>query len=570
MDETTKHVAELFAGKFTVQDRLDWNGLALVYQARARDKALALAVLPLNCEKNIEHRRTFEGTLERVLEVVHPVFLPIEAIGIQQGVPFVSYQLSERKTLLSTFADHNEDPRVREEQAIAIARRILVGLVAAHRLGLFHGDLTPTNVLVTPGQDDVRLLGLGFAPLIRYASGDQTGPTGRGSGPDAVRYLAPEILSGARGNALSDVFSVGALMFRIITGGLPSKVQLGDLETQGLKAVVERAMARDPHKRFENAEAMLRALELGSEVAREPDAAMPLWDDVPAKSNEPASNSSKLWWWLLAAVLIGAAAIAVFVGGKSGSTSEDEQANATGVISEVEAQAEATDEAQQDTEFADETQAGSSEGPQASGESGTEDSGEVATENLDGAEEGGESANEADLVDSDLANTGDSGGAETSGAGNDVAAINPDDLMGGELPEYLAETLRRVESGESLDEDEVRALYGWIANHRDDVRGHLTLSRVFMARRWYSAAFERYDYALRADLGATNDPQTLEDLVSIAFEGNDMVTPVFRVMRRHYEKSALEEAVETRLSETTRPVLQQRGAALLRRIQRRL
>ena len=70
---------------------------------------------------------------------------------------------------------------------------------------------------------------------------------------------------------------------------------------------------------------------------------------------------------------------------------------------------------------------------------------------------------------------------------------------------------------------------------RDDVRGHLVLCRAFMSRRWYTAAYERYEHVLGRDsVGAMSDPQTLPDLITIVAHGEDMMAIVLPILRRYY------------------------------------
>ena len=131
LDETRSHLAELFAGRFTVHERMPWNGLALVYRSSTPDATVALAVLPLDCENESTHRDLFERGMHRVREVAHPVFVEIAEVGIQQGVPFVAYEHSTRPTLLEVVATETFAP----ELTLRVARRLLSALNVAPRRG---------------------------------------------------------------------------------------------------------------------------------------------------------------------------------------------------------------------------------------------------------------------------------------------------------------------------------------------------------------------------------------------------------------------------------------------------
>ena len=540
--------------------------MALVYHAASLSEAVALAVLPLDCEATGSNHEVFTLTMERVSKVPHPVFLPVKEAGIQLGVPFVAYawESRERECLEAML----KGGPLSWGLASRVARRVLQGLVAAHEQGVFHGDLTPANILYSPDDDDVRVVGLGFAPMLRIVRPDTTGPTGRGSGSGAVRYLAPEILSGGRGSIAADVFAVGALVHRMMSGQPPGKGQVDEGEVPGLANFVSVAMDPDADKRFSDATAMLEALlALDAAPKREPSVAIPLWEDAPRSREPVAPAKSRLGLWF-ALLLVVAAAGAVVVGMRPGQAADPAEGGDAAENSPV------SEAAENANDPASEERAENLEGP-ASEERASEDEASEDAEESEGnsTDEGAEGellavsegeVPEGEAPEGEVPEEDEEGPPEE--AAETVSATSEEGPLRGELPEFLAATMARIRDGYQFEHPDYREIYGWIRNHREDVRGHLVLSRAFMSRGWYTAAFERYGH-LYGDFPeeTKSDPQSLRDLIEIIGRGDDMLDVVFPMLRRHYGTSALPE-VDAALAATER----RREERILESLQRRL
>lgn len=536
--------------------------MALVYHASSLSDAVALAVLPLDCEATGANHEVFTRTMDRVATVPHPVFLPIKESGIQLGVPFVAYHWEERDCLEAML----QGGALSWGLASRVARRVLQGLLSAHEQGVFHGDLTPSNVLYSPDDDEVRVVGLGFAPMLRLVRPDTTGPTGRGSGPGAVRYLAPEILSGQRGSSKADVFAVGALLHRMMSGQAPGKGSVDESEVPGLASFVSVAMNADPAKRFDDVAAMLKALLAldAAPVKREPSVAIPLWEDAPRKrpdATKPAKSRMGLWFALL--LLLVAAGAAVFVGMQPKNDTDDDVLVAGEDVGE---------DTEQDTDVPAETEPAEDELADEALDEALDDVLEgVAGEAADTVEPGEELAGEAIEDEASEGEAQDDAEAVDEAAGETpedapVMAAAGTGLLSGELPDFLAETMAKVRDGYQFEHPDYREIYGWIRNHREDVRGHLVLSRAFMSRGWYTAAFERYGHLFGDFPDETQaDPQSLRDLIEIIGKGDDMLDVVFPMLRRYYGRDALPE-VAAAMAATDR----RRETRQLRALQRRL
>ena len=472
----------------------------------ADNTPLVLAVLPVDCEAEPRRAERFTSLAEAARGIAHPGLVPIVSHGVQLGVPYVLYRFAPARTLEEVLA---QGPLAAPD-ARQLGQALLAALLPAHARGLHHLDLTPANVLL--GDGPVQLLGLGIAELVRKVSPDKTGPTGRGSGVDARRYLAPELLRGEQGDARSDVYSVGALLHRAVVGVAPGRPPVpGALvayeAVPGLRELVERALEMQPDARFQSAQAMQAALEALRE-GPDPDleGLAPRAEPLQAPRRDPDRAGLPTGLLLAGAVvLLAAALVAMFAFGtnSAGSSRSRETAAATDPQPPL-TPAETSEE----------------EGPaEASPESGAH---------------------------------------PPPGADEEEAAAEP---LAGTLPDALQAALEQIEAGDRFDAPGAfDALYGYTRRAPEDPRGYLVLARAFMARGYRSAAFSRYAYAFRlAPEAARRDPQALPDLVDIAGRATDpgVEARVVRLLRAQFGPAALP-AVEAAEEVAGRRVVRQR------------
>ncbi|MEM9192442.1 MAG: protein kinase [Myxococcota bacterium] len=255
-------VAELFAGRYEILGRMPWNGLALVYKARAKGKDVAVAVLPLDCEGPEERAAAFRSNASKLVTLRAPSWVPTTGFGIQHGVPYLELGIEPGRPLAEEL---QRDP-IGKRRSHAIFLGILDALDALHQDQRCHWDLTPANVLLngSPSKEQVRLVGVGIAELLRSARDtDKTGPTGKGSGDHASRYLAPELLAGGPLGVAADVYSAAAILFHMLTDRPPPKggsVTEAEPVLGAYYPLVRRALQIDPRKRYRTVAELREAL----------------------------------------------------------------------------------------------------------------------------------------------------------------------------------------------------------------------------------------------------------------------------------------------------------------------
>ncbi|HUE75516.1 MAG TPA: serine/threonine-protein kinase [Chloroflexota bacterium] len=205
---------------------------------------------------------------DAVAQISHPGIVQVYGQGDLDDRPFLILEWVDGITLAELLDRKIALP---PERAVSIVKDVLIALQHAHAQGLIHRDVNPRNILLTRE---------GRAKLTHFGSAQTATLSGTGEVPGAVQYLAPERLLGHIATPASDVYSVGAVLYELLTGRPPV---VGDVPAlvaaqhaqrppnppsmlrPGLSAWLNQAvllaLARNPSERYPSAEAMLRALE---------------------------------------------------------------------------------------------------------------------------------------------------------------------------------------------------------------------------------------------------------------------------------------------------------------------
>jgi hypothetical protein len=260
-------------GQFRVEERIGRGGLGAVYRAydEKLKRAVALKVLteassPAAAARLLEEARA-------AASLTHPSIAAIHDVQQREGVVFLVMELVAGRTLRAEMGTSPMAPDAVHRFAIGVAE----GLARAHASGIVHRDIKPDNVMVTP-EGRVKILDFGLAreaPEGPPSSG-QAGATGVAGTP---AYMAPEQARGRRVDARADVFSLGVLLYEMLTGQRPfARPKGGPLATPEdwklqaplaslapgtpaeLVRVVERCLELEREARYPDGGAVLEAL----------------------------------------------------------------------------------------------------------------------------------------------------------------------------------------------------------------------------------------------------------------------------------------------------------------------
>jgi serine/threonine-protein kinase len=260
-------IGEVLAGTFCVTEPLGAGGMGMVYAAEhvRLPRRFAVKVMHETLSHYPEAMDRFEREAQAAARIASPhVVEVVDIVRTKRGLPCLVTELLEGEDLGSLVDRLGKLPL---PAAIRISRQICRGLAAAHAAGVVHRDLKPSNVFVVQRSDErirIKILDFGVAKL---TDGQELTRTGRVVGTPA--YMAPEqARRSADVDARTDVYAVGAVLYKLLTGStpFPDEDQAATLQRvltedpkrprelepripPGVELLIQRAMARSPADR---------------------------------------------------------------------------------------------------------------------------------------------------------------------------------------------------------------------------------------------------------------------------------------------------------------------------------
>jgi protein kinase-like protein len=264
-----------FAG-YRIERRLGRGGMGILYLAvePGLDRRVALKLIAPEAAADEVFAKRFAEESRIAASIEHPNVVPIYAAGEESGVPFIAMRYVSGSDLSRRLADEG---RMEAERAAALIAQVADGLDAIHAAGLIHRDVKPANVLLSgeEGVEHAYITDFGVARNVATESG--LTQTGRFVG--TLDYVAPEQISGGTVDARADVYALGCLLFKLLTGEVPFPregeaarlyAHLNDPPpapslyapgtSMALDDVVARAMSKQPEDRYPSAGDLGRAV----------------------------------------------------------------------------------------------------------------------------------------------------------------------------------------------------------------------------------------------------------------------------------------------------------------------
>jgi serine/threonine protein kinase len=316
---------QVFHGRYRIERRLGSGGMADVWLAEDThlQRQVALKVLHSRYAQDREFVERFKREAESAAGLQHPNVVAVYDRGEYDGTSYIAMQYVEGPTLKQMI-----DSGLTPEQAVTLVRQVLEAARFAHRHGIVHRDLKPQNVIVDgDGKAVVTDFGIARAGVSEI--------TQTGSVMGTPHYLSPEQAQGFEVTPVSDLYSIGVILYEALTGRVPfegeSAVAVAMKQVSqtpqrpssirptispALDAVVMRALEKDPGQRFQSADAFIAALD---QAMRQPavgagtQAFAPL-PPVVAEPDEGDADDGKRRrnWWIVAALV--AILIGVLIG----------------------------------------------------------------------------------------------------------------------------------------------------------------------------------------------------------------------------------------------------------------
>ena len=257
-------------GRYRVLQRIGSGGMADVWLADDThlQRRVALKVLHSRFAQDREFVERFRREAEAAAGLQHPNVVAVFDRGEFEGTYYIAMQYLEGRTLKQLI-----DAGLTPEQAVGLIRQVLEAARFAHRHGIVHRDLKPQNVIVdAEGKAIVTDFGIARAGVSEI--------TQAGSVMGTPHYLSPEQAQGMDVTAVSDLYSIGVMLYEALTGRVPFEADsavavamkqvsqmpqrpssINPQVSPALDAVVMRALEKDPGQRFQSADAFIAALD---------------------------------------------------------------------------------------------------------------------------------------------------------------------------------------------------------------------------------------------------------------------------------------------------------------------
>jgi eukaryotic-like serine/threonine-protein kinase len=313
-------------GPYEVTAPLGAGGMGEVYRARDSrlERTVAIKILPSQVSADPLRKQRFEREAKTISQLNHPHICTLYDIGHQDGIDYLVMECLEGETL----AKRLEKGPLPLEQVLKFGAQIADALDKAHRSGAVHRDLKPGNIMLTPS--GAKLLDFGLAkPALAPTDGatltaaTQTTPVTReGTVVGTFQYMSPEQVEGKELDGRSDIFSLGAVLYEMVTGkrAFEGKSQLSvasailekepapitstkPLTPPGLDHAIRRCLAKEPDERWQTARDLGLELRWISESSSQA--------GVPALLVTARRNRERLAWTI--AAILGVVLVAAFV-----------------------------------------------------------------------------------------------------------------------------------------------------------------------------------------------------------------------------------------------------------------
>jgi ligand-binding sensor domain-containing protein/tRNA A-37 threonylcarbamoyl transferase component Bud32 len=307
-------------GPYRILEQIGLGGMATVYRAYqpSMDRQVAVKVLPAHFMQDPTFVERFEREAHTIARLAHPHILPVHDYGkSDDGTTYIVMRYVEAGTL----ADLLRRGPMPLGQTTQLFYQVGDALAYAHEQGVIHRDMKPSNVLVDP-RDQAFLTDFGLARMVESSS-HLTGSMVVGT----PAYMAPEQGEGLPATQQSDIYSLGVVLYEMVTGRppfeaetplavmikhmtepLPLPRELNPDLTLEVERVILRALAKEPQARYQDAKEMVQALRRA--VRASTTATGPQSSPAPTEVAPPPKRP--LWPWL--GSIVGGAALLIVLG----------------------------------------------------------------------------------------------------------------------------------------------------------------------------------------------------------------------------------------------------------------
>ena len=272
MDNMEKYLGQLLDDRYELLEIIGSGGMAVVFKARCHrlNRYVAVKILREEFFNDEEFRRRFQAESQAVAMLSHPNIVAVYDVSHSDTLEYIVMELLEGQTL-KQYLRHKS--ALRWEEVLRITAQIASALEHAHSKGIVHRDIKPQNIMILK-DGTVKVADFGIAFLQSEAAANI------GETMGSVHYISPEQAKGLGSDARSDIYSLGVVMYEMLSGELPfddpdeMKIPLMHLSTiprpleeydpaipSELIDITMKAMATEPSNRYQSAGELLRELD---------------------------------------------------------------------------------------------------------------------------------------------------------------------------------------------------------------------------------------------------------------------------------------------------------------------
>lgn len=268
-----KYVGKRLDGRYEIHDLIGVGGMAYVYRAydREEDRWVAIKILKEEFSNNSDFLRRFRNESKAIAVLSHPNIVKVYDVSFGDRIQYIVMELIEGITLKQYI---DQEGAIRWNEALHFTTQILMALECAHEKGIIHRDIKPQNIMLLR-DGSIKVADFGIA---RFSQSETQTMTDKAIG--SVHYIAPEQARGDYITDKADIYSVGVMLYEMLTGKLPFEadnavsVALMQLQAKpvmpreinpsipvGLEMITMKAMEKNPADRFQSAGEMLDDLD---------------------------------------------------------------------------------------------------------------------------------------------------------------------------------------------------------------------------------------------------------------------------------------------------------------------